>query len=1279
MQFVADGPDVPEELLQAHEDGRVVFFCGAGISYPAGLPGFKGLVEEIYNRLGTTKNAIEEEAFKSEKFDATLDLLERRMPGQRGKVRSALAAALKPNLRLKAATSTHEALLRLARTREGTLRLVTTNFDRLFDAAAKRSKQKLQTFTAPMLPIPKRTRWNGLVALHGAMPHEPDEDALNRLVVTSGDFGLAYLTERWAARFVSELFRNYIVCFVGYSINDPVLRYMMDALAADRMLGETTLQAWAFGDCEPGQEERKTTEWKAKGVTPILYKVMPNDYSHWRLHNTLRSWSETYRDGITGKMRMVSVNALARPSSSTKEDDFIGRMLWALADKTGAPARQFAELNPVPPLEWLTHAFSETRFRHCDLNRFGIPAPLDVDEELRFSLIDRPTPHGLAPRMRLASGVMNNVAMDEVMRHLSHWLVRHLNDPQLLMWVMSQGGVLHSYLRALIEKRLDDLSFSQRSGASLEIKEILTHAPNAIPSPEMELLWRILLSGRVKSLSQNTGLYSWLSRVRTDGMSVLHRLELRALLAPKLLLREPMSWVSSDPGTDGAVRLRESLNWELVLASNNVRSTLQDLMSCDLRGYHPELIDDFERLLLEALDIASLLGDATNRSDRSFRHLPSVVPHPQNRGFRDWVTLIELLRDTWLALRLENPSHASQIAVRWFDMPYPAFKRLAFFAASQENCVGQNVWGSWLIADEGWWLWSIETRREVLRLIVLQGSQLSRSAGAQLQRAILKGPPSDIYRPDSEPGRVKGATSRSMWLLLAKLESSGFKLNALASKRLNQLSAANPLWRVSENERDEFSSWMSGTGDPDFENSIEVSFAPKKKAALVEWLKLPTKDSYGISRDTWSDTCRTRPLNTLFALSELSSLCIWPIERWREAIRAWWDRRLHARLWTLAAPVVSALPDGKLFEIAHSVSSWLEVISEKTTIKNADQLYALCQRLMRTPSPSASDSESEDEDDSLPARPVNDAINHPVGMVTQVLINQWYLQSPRDNEGLPRVLADFFTELADTSVRHYRHGRVILGSHLITLYRVDKSWTERHLLPLLSWKRDVFEAKGIWDGFLWSPRLYQPLLAAFKNDFLQTASHYGDLGEHKQQFAAFFTYVAIGPVEGFSIQELRSAFAALPVEGLEESAQTLSQALDGAADQREEHWLHRVQPFWQQIWPKIRELRTERIAEAVAQLALAAGNKFPEALEAIFDWLMPLEYSYSVMQNLMDSGHCDTYPKESLRLLAAVTGEHHIFPEDLQQCLEAIAISDPTLRDTPQFRTLNELLQRMRG
>ena len=44
MQSVKGGPDIPEKLLQAHEEGQVAFFCGAGISYPAKLPGFEGLV-----------------------------------------------------------------------------------------------------------------------------------------------------------------------------------------------------------------------------------------------------------------------------------------------------------------------------------------------------------------------------------------------------------------------------------------------------------------------------------------------------------------------------------------------------------------------------------------------------------------------------------------------------------------------------------------------------------------------------------------------------------------------------------------------------------------------------------------------------------------------------------------------------------------------------------------------------------------------------------------------------------------------------------------------------------------------------------------------------------------------------------------------------------------------------------------------------------------------------------------------------------------------------------
>ena len=149
MQFIANGPDIPEALLDAHEEGRVVFFCGAGISYPAGLPGFQDLVDNIYRLVNTTRTPIEDEAYQRGQYDATLELLEHRLPGQRLAVRKALYQVLQPKLRRKGATDTHAVLLQLARNREGALRLVTTNFDRIFEYVARRTKQTLYTCVAP--------------------------------------------------------------------------------------------------------------------------------------------------------------------------------------------------------------------------------------------------------------------------------------------------------------------------------------------------------------------------------------------------------------------------------------------------------------------------------------------------------------------------------------------------------------------------------------------------------------------------------------------------------------------------------------------------------------------------------------------------------------------------------------------------------------------------------------------------------------------------------------------------------------------------------------------------------------------------------------------------------------------------------------------------------------------------------------------------------------------------------------------------------------------------
>lgn len=1154
MQFITNGPDIPDALLQAHEEGRVVFFCGAGISYPAGLPGFKGLVEEIYRLIGTEFSNIESKAFERGQFDATLDLLERRLPGQRLSVRHALAQTLlKHKCRRKGATDTQTALLRLARSRENELRLVTTNFDRIFHVAAKRTGQTFQAYAAPMLPVPKNSRWNGLVYLHGLLPEKEkvDNTALNRLVVTSGDFGLAYLTERWAARFVSELFRNYVVCFVGYSINDPVLRYMMDALAADRMLGEVTPQAWALGDCEPGQERRKTIEWEAKGVTPVLYYVPAGSDDHSALHQTLHAWAETYRDGVQGKEAIVVKHALTHPQDSTQQDNFVGRMLWALSDKSGLPAKRFAEFNPAPSLDWFLEAFVHEHFGHGDLSRFGVPPRDEVDTKLRFSLIRRPAPYDRAPPMLLAAGGTTGSQWDDVMEQLARWLVRHLDDPRLVIWIAQRGGQLHDRWLCLIEGELDRFASLEREGKTSELDEIRLHAPKAIPGPLMRTLWRLLLSGRVKSPWHGRDLYLWKDRLERDGLTTTLRLELRELLAPKIVLKKPFLPGDNDSSsTDEPTRIGQLVDWELALATDHVHSALRDLTDKHYwTSALPLLLEDFQQLLRDALDLPHELDEDDNHSDQLYLDLPSITPHWQNRGFRDWVILIELLRDAWLAVHASDRARATHIAQNWFELPYSTFKRLALFAASQDDCIAPDQWVKWLLSKSAWWLWSLDTKREVCRLFVLQGQQLTGAAQKLLETAILDGPPRKMYRDDLEADQWQNLISRSIWLRLAKLNISGLVLGTPAATRLAEISIAYPHLQLATNECDEFSHWMSGTGDPDYEKSRYVDIAPRKRQQLVQWLTKPLPQRWPSDKDTWRDTCRKHLLNSLCALHDLPFDSNWPSNRWNEALWAWSEGRLVSRSWQYAAPLVQTIPDAKLQEIVHGVTWWMKAAS-KSINTHEDILLKLCRRVLELPIDAGTGMTSNGEPID---RPVTEAINHPVGHVTQALINLWFKQNPNDNDLLPADLKPVFTILGDVQVDRFRHGRVLLGSRLIAFFRVDRHWTEQHLLPLFDWSNPV-ETKAVWEGFLWSPRLYQPLLTAFKPQFLDSANHYADLGEHRQQFASFLTYAALDPAEGYTVDEFRSAIGKLPQEGLEESAQALSQALESAANQREDYW-----------------------------------------------------------------------------------------------------------------------------
>ncbi|WP_308725463.1 anti-phage defense-associated sirtuin Dsr1 [Metapseudomonas otitidis] len=1257
MQFVRQGPDIPERLLQAHEDGRVVFFCGAGISYPARLPGFGGLVDKVYKSLGTTPNAVQQAAIKAGQFDTAIGLLEADIVGGREKVRMAIASILTPDLSAKNATATHEALLTLSKCRNGYNRLITTNFDRLFEEVIAAKSLTIKKYKAPLLPVPKN-RWDGLVYLHGLLDNTPTGSELDRLVVSSGDFGLAYLTERWAARFVSELLRCYTVCFIGYSINDPVLRYMMDALAADRLLGESPPEMFAFGSFSKGKEEERSNEWRAKNVTPILYR---EHNRHAYLHKTLHAWAETYRDGVRGKERIVVECAMARPLTSTRQDDFVGRLLWALSDPGGLPAQRFADLDPVPSLDWL-EPLSQERYQHADLNRFGVPPRTTVDKKLTFSLTHRPSPYTLSPQMCVVDASIRGSRWDEVMRQLARWLIRHLNNPELLLWLVKRGGQLHDDLVWWIENRLDDLAKLESDGNTAELDRIREGAPNAIPSPLMRTLWRLLITGRVKSWMHDFNLYRWRDRFKRNGLTATLRLELREMLTPRVSLREPFRWSIEDGESREPERIRDLVEWEVVLSTDHVHSTLRDLPRDELwDAALPELLPDSSALLRDALDLMRELGSAEDKSDLSYLSHPSISEHPQNRDFHDWTALVNLTRDAWLATVAQSPEKAALIAQTWWHTPYPLFRRLALFAAAQDNVIPHRQALNWLLEDGHWWLWSSETEREVMRLLVAMAPNLDEVMLQELEQAVLIGPPRDMFKDDVTPERWTRIVEHEVWLRLAKVADAGATLSADGNERLKELSAKYPEWELAADQRDEFPYWV-GEGD-EWRKFIAT---PRPRQELIEWLRQqPNPDPW--QGDDWQQRCRDNFATTACALYALAREGVWPERCWREALQAWSEEKLLRRSWHYMAPTLADAPDEVLQALAHSVSWWLQAIA-KTFEDHEALFFVLIRRIL------AQDHHDEVDTDE----PVMRAINHPVGHVTEALLRWWYRHSLEDGQGLPEELKPTFTELCDAHIDKFRHGRVLLSAHIIALFRVDADWTTQHLLPLFDWQRSEREACAVWGGFLWSPRLYRPLMEVLKTAFLDTASHYAVLGKHDEQYASLLTFAALEPGDTFTSVELADATRSLPPDGLHKAARTLVRALEGSGDQRVDYWTNRVVPYLHAIWPKARDNISPGIAESLGRLCVAAQDAFPEALGLLRAWLQTPPHPQYLIHRLHESGLCDRFPGQALEFLSLVIGDQNqLPPSELGACLDAIQTAAPELETDQHFERLRAYSRRL--
>jgi len=279
---------LPPELKSSLIQNNLVVFLGAGVSYKrykqqkknTYYPLFRGLCKEIIHNLNIDLNEEQVNLFNEGAYDQLLGILN----DKEYHIHKSASEILRENENVKD-IRLHKEIIKLF-PKGLDLRIVTTNFDNLIDISYKEIYENSDfpsVYEAPAL-FPGRARFKGICYLHGRVSN-PKE-----MILTDRDIGRAYMDEGWALKFAHELFQNFAVLFIGYSLNDPPLRYLTLAISDSKMKNNK----WALIFNSEDEED-----WKRRGIEPVLYNV--ENESHRELIEIISDWSKENKKSFIDK------------------------------------------------------------------------------------------------------------------------------------------------------------------------------------------------------------------------------------------------------------------------------------------------------------------------------------------------------------------------------------------------------------------------------------------------------------------------------------------------------------------------------------------------------------------------------------------------------------------------------------------------------------------------------------------------------------------------------------------------------------------------------------------------------------------------------------------------------------------------------------------------------------------------------------------------------------------------------------------------------------------
>jgi hypothetical protein len=724
------------------------------------LPDFFGLAEDVVRELGVSQDSpVRKVLTKAREIakevnvgglisaDRVFGLLEREFDV--ADIQAAVAKSLGRNT--EPDLSAHQLLLRLATTANLRTQLVTTNFDRLFEKCGR----DLAIHQPPRLPNPSRfDDLNGLVYLHGRVNDTHTGADGSGFVLSSSDFGHAYLSEGWATEFFREIVRTYVVVFVGYSADDPPIQYLLEGLLRTP---DPSRHMYAF---QAEESDETLARWRHKGVEPISYAYSDGHSALWA---TLEAWAQRADNPIAWRRTIVN---LAMGGPETLQPHQRGQVAHVVSTYEGA--REFAERSP--PAEWLCVFDPSCRYAKSEQSDWLEPESPVIDPFALYSLDLDATPQRGDPHRRsatrdipsgardafLASSMDRQDLSDESFAALrgyyaAHiprlpprlaclgWWIANVADQPTAVWWAARQGSLHAFVRQGIERWL---------GRRHEQCD-----------PVIRLAWRYLLEAWER-VDDNTrrDWYELKARLDRDGWDSAAVRDFTAITCP---------YVKASPALmSGPVPPKKGSDLGL-------RDLVQLEVECPVPPLDAEIPDQWLEHVLRGLrrniELAVRLGEEVNDPHRF--HIapiarddsPGISDHGRAEGLSGCVIGFASIYERLIDL---DVSKAKCELLAWPADDATAFSRLRLWAGGKPQLLTAEEFCQLVngLSDDAFW--SDDHQRDFLLVLAERWRTLPEEPRKEIEKRLLGGPPKWIGVDEAkyEEYRACATLDRLQWL-----------------------------------------------------------------------------------------------------------------------------------------------------------------------------------------------------------------------------------------------------------------------------------------------------------------------------------------------------------------------------------------------------------------------------------------------------------------------------------------------------------------------------------